>query len=97
MDLSRNISDASHKIFHLDKHRSHEFKVGDEFSDVTVKTGTKSIRCHKRVLETLSPYFKCKFNTALKGNNPDVLQLKGINEGTFKSFTELAYSKSSDS
>ena len=50
MDLSRNITDASQKIFHLDQHRSHEFEVGDEFSDVTVIVGTSSMRCHKRLL-----------------------------------------------
>ena len=42
MDLIRNITDVSQKIFHLDQHRSHEDKVGDEFTDVTVKVRTLS-------------------------------------------------------
>ena len=92
MDLRRNITDTSQKIFHLDQYRSHGFEVGDEFSDVTVKTGTTSIRCHKRVLEIMSPYFKGKFTTLLKDNNTDVVDLGGIYKESFPSFIEMAYS-----
>ena len=91
MDVNQNITDTSQKIFHLDQYRSHGFEVGDEFSDVTVKTGTTTIRCHKRVLETMSPYFKCKFNILLKDNNTDVVDLDGIYKGSFPSFIEMVF------
>ena len=39
MDLSQGVCDASQKVFHVDQRRFHEFHIGDELSDVTVKVG----------------------------------------------------------
>ena len=74
--MSQIKPDASQKIFHVDQHLFHEFKVGDELSDVTIKFGRSSIRCHKRVLEDMSSFFKSNFTTNLKGNKTDLVDLK---------------------
>ena len=92
MEISQNNTDASQKIFHLDQSRFHEFHVGDEFTDVTVKVGKLSIRCHKGVLKHMSAYFNCKFNTLMKGKNTDVVDLYGIDEESLTRFIEMAYS-----
>ena len=75
MEINQNNTDASQKIFHLDQSRFHEFHVGDDLTDVTVKVGKLRIRCHKRILEDLSPYFKRKFNTLLRDDNPEVVDV----------------------
>ena len=36
MDLSPNMCDASQKVFHVNQRHFHEFRIGDELSDVTV-------------------------------------------------------------
>ena len=71
---SRKNRDALTKIFHASKHLyKHQFRIGDRYSNITVKIGKLSIRAHKRVLEEASPYYKRMFNHPLKENKRDIV------------------------
>ena len=92
MELTPSMLDASQKIFYLDLPQLNQVQIGDAGSDVTVNFGGVSLRCHKRFLEALSPYFKRKFNTLLIDNNTNVVNLEEDDEGGIKSLIEMAYS-----
>ena len=84
---------ASMKTFHGSQHQNkHEFKIGDEFSDVTIKVGKSSIRSHKYVLKQASAYYKRMFTHSLQENNTGFLVHEAVHEGTMKSIIEMAYS-----
>ena len=92
MGLNRNVSGTSQKIFHVDPHGFQGIQIGDPFTDVTVQVGAVSMRCHKRVLENLSSFFKRKFTTSLIGNNADVVNIEGVEQRSISSLIEMAYS-----
>ena len=92
MDITQSVGDVSQKIFHVDQPQLNQFQIGDENSDVTVRLGVVSMRCHKRVLESMSAYFKCKFNTTLEDNNTNVVELEADDQESVKSLIEMAYS-----
>ena len=86
--------EASKKIFHGGSHHyEHNFQIGDEFSDVTVKVGKLSIKTHKCVLQAFSPYFDSMFTRPFKENEADTIELHTFDEGAVKSLIEMAYSK----
>ena len=89
---TRKNRDASMKIFHASQHLyKHQFRIGDRYSDVTVKFGRYSVKSHKRVLKEASPYYKRMFTHPLKENSTDFVVHKELDEGTMKSLIEMAY------
>ena len=92
MKVTPSVDDASQKVFAVDQFPLHQFQIGGKGSDVTIKVRGLSMRCHKRVLEAMSPYFERKFNTHLKDNNTNIVDLEADNEGGIKSLIEMAYS-----
>ena len=85
---------ASKKIFHgTPNSYRQKFRMGDNFSNVIIKAGILSIRSHKCVLKTLSPYYQRMFTHPLKENNTDVVVHKGQHDaGTIISLIDMAYS-----
>ena len=89
---TRKNRDASMKIFHASQHLyKHQFRIGDRYSDVTVKFGRYSVKSHKRVLEEASPYYKRMFTHPLKENKTGIVVHKAVDKGTMESLIEMAY------
>ncbi|GFY48877.1 kelch-like protein 20 [Trichonephila inaurata madagascariensis] len=73
-----------------------EFLQKEILCDVTIQAGNKSIKCHRNVLASCSPYFQAMFTSSLAESKQNVITIGDIDETTMEMLIKFAYTAKVD-
>ncbi|XP_054722105.1 kelch-like protein 8 [Uloborus diversus] len=68
-----------------------EFLEKGILCDVVIQAGSKSIKCHRNVLASCSPYFQAMFTSPLAESKQHVITIGDIDETTMEMLIKFAY------
>lgn len=68
-----------------------EFLQKEILCDVVIRAGTKSIKCHRNVLASCSPYFQAMFTSQLSESRQHVITIGDIDEFAMETLIKFAY------
>lgn len=68
-----------------------EFLQKEILCDVVIKAGTKSIKCHRNVLASCSPYFQAMFTSQLSESKQHIITIGDIDELAMETLIKFAY------
>ncbi|GFT95710.1 kelch-like protein 8 [Nephila pilipes] len=73
-----------------------EFLQKEILCDVIIQAGKKSIKCHRNVLASCSPYFQAMFTSSLAESKQNVITIGDIDETTMEMLIKFAYTAKVD-
>ncbi|CAL1267914.1 unnamed protein product [Larinioides sclopetarius] len=73
-----------------------EFLQKEILCDVVIQAGNKSIKCHRNVLASCSPYFQAMFTSSLAESKQNVITIGDIDEITMEMLIKFAYTAKVD-
>lgn len=68
-----------------------EFLQKEILCDVVIKAGSKSIKCHRNVLASCSPYFQAMFTSQLSESKQHIITIGDIDELAMETLIKFAY------
>jgi actin-binding protein IPP len=88
---------AGDSLFSSDKHAQfiltqiNKMRNGQHFCDVQLQVGKETFNVHRLVLAASSPYFAALFTGGMKESSKDVVQILGVESGTFQLLLDFIY------
>ncbi|XP_052795806.1 kelch-like protein 8 isoform X2 [Mya arenaria] len=68
------------------------FLEKEELCDVEIQCGTRSFKCHRNILSTVSGYFRAMFLGKMAESKQDVVKIQDIDENVMEDMIKYAYS-----